>query len=60
MTRLSYIACTTILATGILLAAHLADLNRQLDRELMEHMEEIMRLLEESETENLKLRKENQ
>lgn len=58
MTRLSYIACTTILATGILLAVHLADLQRDLDRELLEHVEEMMRLLEESETENRELREE--
>ncbi len=60
MTRLSYIACTTILVIGILLAAHLADLNRQLDREMLEQMDELMKLLEESENESRELREENQ
>lgn len=59
MTRLSYLLTTTILATGILLAAHLADLNRQLDRELMEQMDEMLKMLEESETESRELREEN-
>ena len=59
MTRLSYITCTTILATGILLAAHLADLNRQLDRELLDHVEQMQKLLEEAKQENRELRQQN-
>ncbi len=60
MKRLSYIACTTILATGFLLAAHLVDLNRQLDREMLEQMDRLLRMLEESENESRELREENQ
>lgn len=59
LNKAAYLLTTTILATGILLATHLADLNRQLDRELLDHVEEMMRLLEESETENRELREEN-
>ena len=59
MNRTSYLLCTTILATGLLLAAHLHDLNRQLDQEILEQMDDLLRLLEESETENRELREEN-
>lgn len=58
MTRLSYVLTTTILATGFLLAVHLHDLNRQLDREMLEQMDELARLLEEAEQQNIRLRDE--
>ncbi len=59
MTRPAYLLTTTITLALILAAVHLSELQRELDRELLEHVEEMMRLLEESETENRELREEN-
>ncbi len=56
MTRISYLLTSTILVVSVLVVIHLADLQRELDRELLDIMAETQEQLEKTRQENMELR----